>query len=95
MSRIGKAPVSIPKGVKAAVSAGTLTVEGPLGKLEHRLHPAVSIDVDATAIRVTRKSDGRLDRSVHDPAALENTLHRSAAPRRGGRLGAVSRHRPR
>ncbi|RLS75787.1 MAG: 50S ribosomal protein L6 [Planctomycetota bacterium] len=65
MSRIGKAPVSIPKGVKAAVSAGTLTVEGPLGKLEHRLHPAVSIDVDATAIRVTRKSDGRLDRSVH------------------------------
>ena len=55
MSRIGKAPVSIPKGVKASVSGRTLTVEGPLGKLVHTLHPAVSVEVDApaNAIKVT------------------------------------------
>jgi len=34
MSRIGKAPVEIPKGVKVAVNAGSVTVEGPLGKLD-------------------------------------------------------------
>ena len=67
MSRIGKAPVSIPKGVKASVSGRTLTVEGPLGKLEHALHPAVAVAVDSSTgvMTVTRDGDGRLARSVH------------------------------
>lgn len=67
MSRIGKSPVSIPKGVKAAVANGVLSVEGPLGKLEQRLHPAVAVAVDAAAgqISVTRSSDNRISRSVH------------------------------
>lgn len=67
MSRIGKAPVSIPKGVKAAVSGRTLTVEGPLGKLEHGLHPSVSVAVDAATgtLTVGRDGDSRIARSVH------------------------------
>ena len=67
MSRIGKAPVSIPKGVKASVAGRTLAVEGPLGKLVHTLHPAVSVEVDApgNAIKVTRDGDARIARSVH------------------------------
>ena len=46
MSRIGKAPVQIPKGVKIAVEGATLRVEGPLGKLAHQVHPAVAVHVD-------------------------------------------------
>ncbi|MFM7205211.1 MAG: 50S ribosomal protein L6 [Planctomycetaceae bacterium] len=67
MSRIGKAPVSIPKGVKASVSGRTLMVEGPLGALEHPLHPSVAVEVDAAAgiLRVSRDGDGQLARSVH------------------------------
>ena len=65
MSRIGKSPVVIPKGVKAAVESGSLKVEGPLGKLEHRLHPAVSVSVGDGVISVTRGSDNRIARSVH------------------------------
>ena len=67
MSRIGKAPVQIPKGVKVAVNAGSLTVEGPLGKLEHRVHPAVEVAVDqaASALTVTRSNDNRMARSLH------------------------------
>jgi large subunit ribosomal protein L6 len=65
MSRIGKSPVPLPKGVKAAVAAGTLTVEGPLGKLEQKIHPAVSVAADASAITVTRSSDNRVARAVH------------------------------
>ncbi|MBM4010190.1 MAG: 50S ribosomal protein L6 [Planctomycetes bacterium] len=67
MSRIGKSPVSIPKGVKAAVAGRTLTVEGPLGKLEHALHPSVSVDVDAASgmLKVGRDGDSRIARSVH------------------------------
>jgi large subunit ribosomal protein L6 len=65
MSRIGKAPVSIPKGVKASVAGGALSVEGPLGKLEQPLHPAVTVAVDGGTLTVSRDGDGRLARSVH------------------------------
>jgi len=67
MSRIGKAPVTIPKGVKTSLGAGVLTVEGPLGKLEHRLHPVVGLTVDQAGgtLTVTRDGDHRLARSVH------------------------------
>ncbi len=67
MSRIGKNPVPLPKGVKASVSAGTLVVEGPLGALRQAIHPAVAVAVDDAAgqIVVTRSDDGRIARSVH------------------------------
>ena len=67
MSRIGKAPVTIPKGVKLAVEAGTLKVEGPLGKLEQRPHDAVGIEIDqaASVVKVTRSDDSRMSRALH------------------------------
>lgn len=67
MSRIGKNPVPIPKGVKASLSGGALVVEGPLGRLEQPLHPAVAVQVDEAAAKivVTRVDDGRIARSVH------------------------------
>ena len=67
MSRIGKNPVPIPKGVKASVSGSALLVEGPLGKLEQQIHPAVAVQVDeaSSQILVTRADDGRIARSVH------------------------------
>lgn len=67
MSRIGKAPVQIPKGVKIAIEAGAVKVEGPLGKLEQRLHPAVSVEVDQAGgvLSVNRADDNRVSRSVH------------------------------
>ena len=67
MSRIGKAPVTIPKGVKLADEAGTLRVEGPLGKLEQRPHAAVGIEIDqaASVVKVTRSDDSRMSRALH------------------------------
>jgi large subunit ribosomal protein L6 len=43
MSRIGKRPVGLPKGVTAAVANGIVTVKGPKGELRLKL----SADVDA------------------------------------------------
>jgi len=65
MSRVGKNPVPLPKGVKAAMDNGTFRVEGPLGKLELQPHPNVSLDVDEGAVRVSRQDDDRISRSVH------------------------------
>ena len=44
MSRIGKKPVPLPKGVTAAVHNGTVSVKGPKGELKLRLVPASSHD---------------------------------------------------
>jgi len=67
MSRVGKTPIEIPGGVKAAVSGRTVSVEGPKGKLswEHRPEVSVQIDQDARTITVSRGSDERLSRSLH------------------------------
>lgn len=67
MSRIGKAPVAIPGGVKVKIESRLVTVEGPLGKLEHQHHPAVTVEVDEPSafIKVSRQDDDRLSRSVH------------------------------
>ena len=67
MSRIGKTPVAIPRGVNVEVDSRLVLVEGPLGKLEHEHHPAVSVDVDSTAalVRVSRGDDAKLSRSLH------------------------------
>jgi len=65
MSRVGKSPVSLPKGVKASLQSGGFHVEGPLGKLELRPHPNVSLEIDDSEIRVNRVDDTRISRSVH------------------------------
>ena len=53
MSRIGKKPVLIPKGVKVGVNGSTITVEGPLGKLEWGFHREVRVAVDEAAKQVS------------------------------------------
>lgn len=45
MSRIGKLPVAIPSGVKAAVSGGVVSVEGAKGKLSFVIRPGVAVEV--------------------------------------------------
>ena len=45
MSRIGKLPVAIPQGVKAAVAGQIVSVEGPKGKLSYSVRPGVKVEV--------------------------------------------------
>ena len=48
MSRIGKSPVALPKGVEVSVDAGSVTVKGPLGALTQPL---------ATGVKVLKNGD--------------------------------------
>jgi len=52
MSRIGKMPIALPKGVKVEWQAPLLTVAAGQTVLSRRLHPAVKVDVSADALRV-------------------------------------------
>ncbi len=67
MSRIGKMPVPVPREVTVRLDGNHLVVQGPKGKLELDCHPLIEVQVDDSAgqIRVLRRNDSRLARSVH------------------------------
>lgn len=51
MSRVAKNPITLPKGVEVNVHDGSVQVKGPKGTLQHVLHPAVEISVDAGSVK--------------------------------------------
>jgi large subunit ribosomal protein L6 len=53
MSRIGKKPVALPKGVTASVEGQTVKVKGPKGELSVKLVADVSANVDERGITIT------------------------------------------
>lgn len=57
MSRIGKKPVTLPKGVTASVSGQTVKVKGPKGELQVTLPAEVAVQADASAITVTPRKE--------------------------------------
>ena len=65
MSRIGKAPVSVPDGVKVTLSDGSVSVEGPKGKLMTAVPEKISVKVEGKELIVSRESDSPGDRAMH------------------------------
>ena len=65
MSRIGKRPITIPKGVEVSVEDSRVTVKGPRGQLEQSFHNEMRIVLDDGTIRVERPDDERTHRSLH------------------------------
>jgi len=66
MSRIGRQPIEIPSGVEIAIDDTVLvTVKGPLGTLEQRMHPEMRIAREGDLITVERPSDQGYHRSLH------------------------------
>jgi large subunit ribosomal protein L6 len=53
MSRIGKKPVPLPDKVKIEMNDLLLTVSGPKGKLQKKLHPGVKVTSDDKSAVVT------------------------------------------
>ena len=66
MSRIGKKPVPIGKA-KVTVTAHKVNVEGPKGKLEVTVHPAITVklDNDKKELLVTRPDDEKQSKALH------------------------------
>jgi large subunit ribosomal protein L6 len=65
MSRIGKKPVPLPKGVTAAVSGHNITVKGPKGELARSLPAAMKVVVEGETVVVTRPSDENEHKALH------------------------------
>ena len=61
MSRIGKKPISIPKGVKVDVKPGAVEIQGPKGKLLQPLPPGIGFEVSGENLQAkTLKDDPQL-----------------------------------
>jgi len=65
VSRIGKLPVVLDKGVKASVVGQTLKLEGPKGKLELNLSPGFSVEIQDSNLLVKRPDDQSENRALH------------------------------
>jgi large subunit ribosomal protein L6 len=71
MSRIGKLPISIPKGVSVAVDGHSVTVKGPKGELHRTMHPEIGVAVEGDVCTVSRPSDEPRHKALH---GLSRTL---------------------
>jgi large subunit ribosomal protein L6 len=61
MSRIGKKPIPVPKGVTVSVSAGAVEVKGPKGALTQRVPPGITFEVKgAVIVATTERPDPEL-----------------------------------
>ena len=65
MSRIGKAIINIPAGVKVAVNGQNIKVEGPLGKLETDVHELIAIKLEGNQLSFSRPDDQKFTRAIH------------------------------
>ena len=65
MSRIGRAPITIPAGVEVKVDGSTVTAKGPKGTLTKTMHSNMSIAMEGNVITVTRPNDNKENRSLH------------------------------
>lgn len=65
MSRIGKMPIEIPKGVDVNINANIVSVKGPKGALTNELHKDMILKMEGNVITVARPSDGKLHKSLH------------------------------
>ena len=65
MSRIGRAPITIPAGVEVKVDGQHVAVKGPKGALEMNVAPTMKVEVEAGVIHVSRPNDAKENRSLH------------------------------
>jgi len=71
VSRIGRKPVAIPKGVSVSLDGRTLLVKGPRGELSRTFHPDMALSVNADQVSVERPSDENRHKALH---GLSRTL---------------------
>jgi large subunit ribosomal protein L6 len=66
MSRIGKAPIGLPKGVEITISDKNLvTVKGPKGTLSQAVDPAIRIKQEGGEVILERPTDAKPHRAMH------------------------------
>ena len=77
MSRIGKKPISIPKGVTITVKDSVVTVKGPKGELSQEIDRDITIEITETELIVGRPTEQIRHRAMHGlyRSLISNLVH--------------------
>ncbi|HEY8482156.1 MAG TPA: 50S ribosomal protein L6 [Spirillospora sp.] len=65
MSRIGRAPITVPSNVEVTINGREVTVKGPKGTLSHTVAEPIEVHKDGDTVRVTRPNDINKVRGLH------------------------------
>ncbi len=65
MSRVGRLPISIPKGIEISQDNHVVTVKGPKGTLQEKIHPSIEVTIDKEFVSLKRSSDSHYYRALH------------------------------
>ncbi len=65
MSRIGKAPITIPESATVTIQGNVVNVKGPKGELSETLSDHVSVSVEGNVLTLIRKDESKDSRSRH------------------------------
>ena len=71
MSRIGRAPITVPAGVTVTIDGSTIKVKGPRGELTRTFHPDMKLTVKDGNVTVERPSEDAKHKALH---GLSRTL---------------------
>jgi large subunit ribosomal protein L6 len=77
MSRVGKVPVKVQSGVKVEIKDGLIRVEGPKGKLSHKIAEGVTAKVENGQVLVTRNESHGDAAALHGltRTLIQNMVH--------------------
>lgn len=65
MSRIGKAPITVPSGVTIDIKNNLVTVKGPKGQLMQQIDPDLSVAVEDGVLTVSRPTEQKRHKAMH------------------------------
>jgi large subunit ribosomal protein L6 len=65
MSRVGKAPVELPKGVSVQIGGEMIAVKGPKGEVKSPIVPGIKISQEGATLNVARGGDEPKQRAAH------------------------------
>lgn len=65
MSRVGKKPIKVPKGVEVSIKGNEIRVKGPKGELSRVFHEDMSVSLKDGVLSVSRPTDNKTHRALH------------------------------
>lgn len=77
MSRVGRKPISIAKGVTVTKKDGSIAVKGPKGELSATVHPDITVEITQSEVLISRQADDGAHRALHGlwRALIQNMMN--------------------
>jgi large subunit ribosomal protein L6 len=70
MSRVGRKPIPIPKGVDVRIAEDGVHVKGPKGDIAKAMPKGITVKIENSTVFVTRPGDLSYDRALHGTARI-------------------------